>query len=190
MGIYEKWGEGGTDKWQETADKIQPWCVVCNVMNQMLYGCFMTCKTLSTSLIFFENASVISVFPQMITSSNINIFCVTGPWWGDSIGHRWIPLSRARDAELWCRLICAWTNGWANNRNASDLRRHRADYNQTVMTNGQWCYLAVPNIRMEIYMAPALPDIVIDRKCLQCVSADFDAIVNWFLSKQFHVFKQ
>ena len=30
-------------------------------------------------------------------------------------------------------LICAWTNGWANNRDAGDLRRHRAHYNVTVM---------------------------------------------------------
>ena len=25
-------------------------------------------------------------------------------------------------------LICAWTNGWVNNRDAGDLRRHRAHY--------------------------------------------------------------
>ena len=30
-------------------------------------------------------------------------------------------------------LICAWTNGWANNRDASDLRRHRTHYDVTLM---------------------------------------------------------
>ena len=30
-------------------------------------------------------------------------------------------------------LICAWTNGWANNRDAGDLRRHHAHYDVTVM---------------------------------------------------------
>ena len=30
-------------------------------------------------------------------------------------------------------LICAWTNGWVNNRDAGDLRRHRARYGVTVM---------------------------------------------------------
>ena len=30
-------------------------------------------------------------------------------------------------------LICAWTNDWANNRDAGDLRRHRAHYDVTVM---------------------------------------------------------
>ena len=33
---------------------------------------------------------------------------------------------------LFC-LICAWTNGWVNNRDAGDLRRHRAHYDITVM---------------------------------------------------------
>ena len=30
-------------------------------------------------------------------------------------------------------LICAWINGWANHRDAGDLRRHRAHYGTTVM---------------------------------------------------------
>ena len=30
-------------------------------------------------------------------------------------------------------LICAWINGWVNNREAGDLRRHRSHYDVTVM---------------------------------------------------------
>ena len=30
-------------------------------------------------------------------------------------------------------LICAWTDRWANNQNADELRRHRDHYNVTVM---------------------------------------------------------
>ena len=30
-------------------------------------------------------------------------------------------------------LICAWMNGWVNNREARDLRRHRADHDVTIM---------------------------------------------------------
>ena len=30
-------------------------------------------------------------------------------------------------------LICAWINGWVNNREASDLRCHRAHYDDSVM---------------------------------------------------------
>ena len=38
----------------------------------------------------------------MMTSSNGNIFRVTGPSWGEITGHRWIPLTKATDTELWC----------------------------------------------------------------------------------------
>ena len=39
--------------------------------------------------------------PHMMTSSNGDIFRVTGPLWGEFTGHRWIPLTKASDAELW-----------------------------------------------------------------------------------------
>ena len=32
-------------------------------------------------------------------------------------------------------LICAWINGWVNNREAGDLRRHRGHYDVNVMAN-------------------------------------------------------
>ena len=35
---------------------------------------------------------------------------------------------------LMFRLIWAWINAWVNNREAGDLRRHRADYDITVMS--------------------------------------------------------
>ena len=41
---------------------------------------------------------------HMMTSSNGNIFRVTGPLWGESTGHRWIPFTKASDIELWCFL--------------------------------------------------------------------------------------
>ena len=40
----------------------------------------------------------------MMTSSNGNIFRVTGPLCKEFTGHRWIPLTKASDAELWCFL--------------------------------------------------------------------------------------
>ena len=51
----------------------------------------------------FENEYV----KNMMTSSNGNIFCVTGPLWGESTGHRWIPLTKASDVQLWCFLWSA-----------------------------------------------------------------------------------
>ena len=52
------------------------------------------------SCVIFE--SIRKVF--MMTSSNGNIFHVTGPLWGESINHQGIPLIKASDAELWCFL--------------------------------------------------------------------------------------
>ena len=43
----------------------------------------------------------------MMTSSNGNIFRLTGHLCGDFIGHRWIPHTKASDAELWCFLSSA-----------------------------------------------------------------------------------
>ena len=58
---------------------------------------------------------------------------VTGPWWGECIGHRWIPLTKASDGASLLSLIYAWKNDWANNRYAGDLRRHRAHYDVTAI---------------------------------------------------------
>ena len=39
-------------------------------------------------------------------------------------------------------LICAWTNGWANNRDAADLRRSRPHDDVTVMwRSGEWMFV-------------------------------------------------
>ena len=68
-----------------------------------------------------------------MTKWNGNIIRVTGPLCVESTGHRWIPVTKASDAELWCFFICVWTNGWVNNRDAGDLGRHRAHYYVIIM---------------------------------------------------------
>ena len=67
---------------------------------------------------------------------NGNIFRVTGPLCGEFTGHRWIPHTKASDAELWC-LICTPINGSVNNGKADNLRCHRAHYEVIVMTIDQ-----------------------------------------------------
>ena len=72
-----------------------------------------------------------------MTSSNGNIFCVTGPLCGEFTGHRWIPHTKPSDEEFRCFLWSApWINGWVNNCEAGDLRRHRAHYDVIVMRIG------------------------------------------------------
>ena len=64
-----------------------------------------------------------------MTSSNGNIFRVTGPLCGEFTGHRWIPAQMpvARSFDFFS------INVWVNNREAGDLRRHLSDYDVTVM---------------------------------------------------------
>ena len=70
----------------------------------------------------------------MMTSSNGNIFRVTGHLCGEFTGPRWIPHTKASDAELLMfSLICVWINDWVNNREAGDSRRYRAHYDVIVM---------------------------------------------------------
>ena len=71
----------------------------------------------------------------MMTSSSGNIF---PRYWPFVRGiHRSLVISphkgRWRGALMFS-LICSWIKGWANNCEAGDLRRHRAHYDDTVMT--------------------------------------------------------
>ena len=83
-----------------------------------------------------ESSLLIYITPFMMTSLNGNSLRVTGPLCGEFTGHRWIPLTKASDRELWCFLWSApWINGWVNNGEAGDLRRHRAHYDVFVMSS-------------------------------------------------------
>ena len=64
----------------------------------------------------------------MMTSSNGNIYHVTGPLC------REFTFTKASDMELWCFLwSAAWINGWVNNHEPGDLRCHHAHYDIIVM---------------------------------------------------------
>ena len=76
---------------------------------------------------------VIISWMYMMTSWNGNIFHVTGHLCGEFTGPRWIPCTKASDAELWCFLSSASENGWENNREAGDLSRYHAHYDVIVM---------------------------------------------------------
>ena len=70
----------------------------------------------------------------MMTSSNGNIFRVTGHLCGEFTGPRWIPRTKASDAELWCfSLICVRINDRVNKLEAGDLIRYRTHYDVIVM---------------------------------------------------------
>ena len=69
----------------------------------------------------------------MMTSSNGNIFRVTGHLYGEFTGPGDVPTQRPVTRSLMFSLICVWINGWINNREAGDLRRYRGHYDVSVM---------------------------------------------------------
>ena len=102
-------------------------------------GCLHSkCREVLRDLTDFEYCRLVANIHRshyMMTSSNGNIFLVTGHLCGEFNGHRWIPHTKASDAELWCliSLICAWINGWVHNREAGDLRHNRIHYDIIVV---------------------------------------------------------
>ena len=74
---------------------------------------------------------LVSLPRSMMTSSNWNIFGVTGHLCGES------PVNSPHTVQwrgaLMFPLICAWINGWVNNDEAGDSRHHPAHYDVTVM---------------------------------------------------------
>ena len=83
--------------------------------------------------------TAISSATTMMTSSNGSIFHVTGPLCGEFTGHWWIPHTGQWRGALMFSLICAWINGWVNNREAGDLRCYRAHYDVIVMAGTLSC---------------------------------------------------
>ena len=81
---------------------------------------------------------------NMMTSSNGNIFRVTGHSCEEFNGDRWIPRTKASDAELSC---FPWSapkkNGSVNNGEAGDLRSHRSHYDVIVMNFPRYMTRAV-----------------------------------------------
>ena len=70
---------------------------------------------------------------NMMTSSNGNIFRVTGHLCRNSSVTGEFPAQKSVTRSFVFSLICAWINVWVNNHEAGDLRRHRGHYDVTVM---------------------------------------------------------
>ena len=60
-------------------------------------------------------------------------------WWPVNSPHK-----GQRRRTLMFSLICAWRNGWVNNFEAGDSRRHRAHYDITVMSMHTSVFLHTP----------------------------------------------
>ena len=102
------------------------WCYQCMIGR---------CKTFASNAIRL----CLDCCSNMMTSC----FRVTGPLYREFTGHWWISPYKGQWREaLMCSLICPWVHGWINNREAGDLRRHRAHYDVTVMNPTNCCRIS------------------------------------------------
>ena len=94
------------------------------------------CNTSKEWFVLFQCLSCWCLLPfefTQMTSSNGNIFRVTGPLCGEFTGPVNSPHKGQWRGALMFSLIFAWINDWVNNREASDLRCHRSHYDVNVM---------------------------------------------------------
>ena len=86
-------------------------------ITQMTSYCFGNHNLFYFTNVFLYHTAGYMDFPCfgfMMTSSNGNIFRVTGHLCGEFTGDRWIPRPVANDMDLWCFLSSApeWKIGW------------------------------------------------------------------------------
>ena len=111
----------------------------CHISEQMCYMVFHLSRfsTIMKTLVYRHSYT-------MMTSSNGNIFRVTGPLCGEFTGP---PVNSPHKGQwrgaLMFPLICVWINDWVNNREAGDLRRYRGHYDVTVMTHANHVKLSI-----------------------------------------------
>ena len=111
IAVTSHWGHGVSNhqhpdclfnSWFRLAKRKLKLCIT-----SLLWGKSTSPNTGSRYIVVHQNI--------MMTSSNGNIFRVTGHLCGQFTDHRWIPHTKASDAELWCfSLICARINGGVN----------------------------------------------------------------------------
>ena len=99
---------------------------------------------------------------------SVNHAILQKPWWrhhmetisallalcvGNSPVTGAFPSQRPVTRNFGVSLICAWTNGWVNNHDACDLRRHRAHYDVTVKFEFITCqkYDGTPDVNRIIH---------------------------------------
>ena len=129
----------------------------CGVMHKK---CNLQCPKLKMHIRFFRNVSFFNTAPKLSYNfQDIHHYivklwqlCVCSmiarTWWRHQMetssallalcaGNSSVPVNSTHKGQwrgaLMFSLICAWTNDWVNNREAGDLRCHRAHYGVIVM---------------------------------------------------------
>ena len=114
----------------------------------------------------------------MMTSSNGNFFRVTGPLCGEFTGDRWIHLTKASDAELWCLLWSAPEQTVEQTIETRSLWRHYImkhfpRYPPFVKSTSQWW---VPFPKGQWYSAFVIFFLLVRKKLL---NKQLEGRVDW-----------
>ena len=112
---------------------------------------------------------------HMMTSSNGNIFRVTSP------GIYRSPINSPNKGQ-WLRtlmisLTCAGINGWVNNRETGDLRRHHAHYDVIVMN--ETLMIRITTVKKDHMLFITLLSIQYIRVRWYQFSAHLNSLYNW-----------
>ena len=109
------WDPFGTER-AEVGPMLAPWTLLSGTSYVWLASTFGIAGSVLTSVRMSQNdlkviravcgSTCEYILYIMMTSSNGNIFRVTGHLCGEFTGLRWIPRTKASDAELWCFLWC------------------------------------------------------------------------------------
>ena len=70
----------------------------------------------------------------MMISSDGSFFRITGPFCGEFTSHRWIPLTRASNADFDVSLMWVCKSCWTNGRMTCDLRLHDVHVTSSCIT--------------------------------------------------------
>ena len=91
--------------WPKLSEQVLRFVLFCVVLLCSSYGGFVSLSINAFSGIISNNVNNLPFL--MMTSSNGNIFRVSGPLCGKLTGLRYIPRTKPSDAELWCFLWSA-----------------------------------------------------------------------------------
>ena len=103
----------GTKSLPEPKLTNHQWCLVTFTWREFIrkYAIYLSLIWVGHQIIqdysHISQGSVSWILLSMMTSSNGNFFRVTGHLCGEFAGLRWIPRTKASDAELWCFLWSA-----------------------------------------------------------------------------------
>ena len=101
-----------------------PFCQI-YILTNTLYGRCRFCDYLSLwCLVPSINDTAAVYYMTWWRHQMETFFRVTGHLCGELTGHRWIPLIKVSDAELWCFL---WSSGWYFETPSHSLWRHCND---------------------------------------------------------------